>query len=73
MDQQDKIWDVLMMFNELHEPCIASPESWHLSRIYYIHSIITFTQVENISCELHLSRVIITQLSNIHNQYSSGE
>ena len=35
MDQQDKLQVVLMMFNGLHEPWTASPESWHLSRIYY--------------------------------------
>ena len=43
-----------MLFNGLHEPWRAFPESWHLSRIYYIPSIITFTQVENISWELAL-------------------
>ena len=45
----DKLRYDLIMFNRLLEPWRASPESWHLSRIYHIHSIITFTQVENIS------------------------
>ena len=49
-----KLRDDLIMFNRLPEPWRASPESWHLSRIYYIHSIITFTLVENISWELAL-------------------
>ena len=50
LDQQDG----LMVSNRLHEPGRSSPESWHLSQIYYIHSIVTITQVENISWELAL-------------------
>ena len=49
---KDKLRWSLITFNWLHEPWRASPESWHLSRYYYIHSSISFIQVDNISWEL---------------------
>ena len=76
----DRIWDLdqdklrtgLMMFNRLHEPWRASPESWHLSRIYHIHSIITFTQVENISGELALKPGYHNTIVQYNYKNSSG-
>ena len=68
---KDKLRYDLMSFNRLPEPWRASPESWHLSRYYYIYSTITFTQVENISCELALKPVLLhIQCHHIH---TSGE
>ena len=43
------MWDL-----DKDKPWRASPESWHLSRYYYIYSSITFIHVENISRELAL-------------------
>ena len=47
-------WD-LITFNRLPEPWRASPESWHLSRYYYIYNSKSFIHVENISWELALN------------------
>ena len=58
------------MFNKLHEPWRASPESWHLSWIYIT------TQYNHIHTNgehlLRVGRVIIIQLSNIHNNTRPG-
>ena len=65
---KDKLWWSLVTFNWLHEPWRASPESWHLSRYYYIYSSITFIQVENIAWELALKPgyyTIIAQYTTI--------
>ena len=66
---KDKLRWGLITFNRLPEPWRASPESWHLSRYYYIYSSITFIHVENISWELALKPgycTIIVQYTKIN-------
>ena len=59
-----------MMFNWLHEPWRASPESWHLSRIYvYNHNNITHNYKWRASPESwHLSRIYVYNHNNNHTQ-----
>ena len=57
------------MFNRLPEPWRASPDSWHLSRYYYMYSSITFIHVESTSSLLALKPgyyTIILQYTTIN-------